>query len=53
MRRFLSRVAAAQGATAVEPEQSSIGKRVDTHAEIMKELEGIRWVGQVHQVQAR
>eukprot|EP00903_Cladosiphon_okamuranus_P011708 g11011.t1 len=31
-----------EGATAVEPEQSSTGKRVDRHAEIMKELEEIR-----------
>ena len=36
---------ATQGATAVEPEQSSSGKRVDPHAQIMKELEEIRCVG--------
>ncbi|CAM9902638.1 unnamed protein product, partial [Ectocarpus sp. 12 AP-2014] len=31
-----------EGATAVEPEQTTIGKRVDTHAVIMKELAEIR-----------
>ncbi|CBJ28918.1 Ankyrin Repeat Transient Receptor Potential Channel [Ectocarpus siliculosus] len=31
-----------EGATAVEPEQSTIGRRVDTHAAVMKELAEIR-----------
>lgn len=34
--------AVAKGATAIEPEQNSIGKRVDTHAVVMKELAEIR-----------
>ena len=32
-----------QGATVMEPEQSSINKSVDAHATVMKELAEMRW----------